>query len=157
MKKILLLLSLFVATSSFGRIPERQKNTYVNDFAHVLSTNDVEALNAKIHRIERLSGVQMAVVLVDKVPAEYDIDEFALLIGRKWHVGKNKNGIVYVAAIDQHKQRLELGREVTAKLSDGKSAEILDLMKPYFRKQDYNGGLDALIEALGTEVIPANT
>ena len=157
MKKILLLLSFFVATASFGKIPTRQKNTYVNDFAHVLSTNDVEALNAKIHRIERLAGVQMAVVLVDKVPAEYDIDEFALLIGRKWHVGKNKNGIVYVAAIDQHKQRLELGREVTAKLTDGKSAEILDLMKPYFRKQDYNGGLDAMIEALGAEVIPAKT
>ena len=157
MKKILLLLSFFVATASFGKIPTRQKNTYVNDFAHVLSTNDVEALNAKIHRIERLAGVQMAVVLVDKVPAEYDIDEFALLIGRKWHVGKNKNGIVYVAAIDQHKQRLELGREVTAKLSDGKSAEILDLIKPRFRNKDYNGGLDAMIEALGTEVIPART
>ncbi|CAM3634187.1 YgcG family protein [Mucilaginibacter galii] len=157
MKQFFLLLSLLVATVSFGKIPERQKNTYVNDFAHVLSTNEVEALNAKIHRIERLSGVQMAVVLVDKVPAEYDIDEFALLIGRKWHVGKHKDGLVYVAAISQHKQRIELGRALSDKLSDGKSAEILDLMKPYFRKQDYNGGLDAMIDAVGTEVIPANT
>ena len=157
MKQILLLLSLLVATASFGKIPERQKNTYVNDFAHVLSTNEVEALNAKIHRIERLSGVQMAVVLVDKIPSEYDIDEFALLIGRKWHVGKHKDGLVYVAAISQHKQRIELGRALSDKLSDGKSAEILDLMKPYFRKEDYNGGLDAMIDAVGTEVIPANT
>jgi uncharacterized protein len=157
MKQFLLLLSIFVATASFGKIPERQKNTYINDFAHVLSTNDLEALNAKIHRIERLSGVQMAVVLVDKVPAEYDIDEFALLIGRKWHVGKHKDGLVYVAAISQHKQRIELGRGLSDKLSDGKSTEILDLMKPYFRKEDYNGGLDAMIDAVGAEVIPANT
>jgi uncharacterized protein len=155
MKQLFLAVCLLVSAVGFAKIPKPQKNTYVNDFAGVLKPGEIRELNAKIHRMERLADVQLAVVLINKLPAEYDIDEYALLIGRKWHVGKHKNGLVYVAAIAQHKQRLEVARLLTDKVTDEKSAEILDAIKPFFRQQDYAGGINAMVDEVTAVVVPA--
>jgi len=120
----------------------------------VLTKAEIKALNVEIHRIERLSGVQMALVLVNTLPQEYDIEEYALLIGRKWHIGKNKNGLVYVAALKQRKQRLEVARNLVDKLTDDRCLEILDVTKPYFKQKDYNGGLQAMVEQLSGDLVP---
>jgi uncharacterized protein len=155
MKSLYLLLSLLIATTTFAEIPKPKKNTYVNDFAGVLKPDEIKALNKQIHKIERLSSVQLAIVLVNKIPAEYQIEDYALLIGRKWHVGKSKNGLVYVAAISQHKQRLEVARLLRDKLSDEQCADILTAMKPLFRQQDYNGGLNVMVNKLTYALDPA--
>ena len=119
MKKILLLLLILSGQIGFAQIPTPQKNTYINDFAHVLTADQVKSLNQNIFEIEKSSGVQLAVVLVDKIPKGYEIEDYALLIGRKWHVGKNENGIVYVASISQHKQRLEIARGLDSVFTGG--------------------------------------
>jgi uncharacterized membrane protein YgcG len=85
MKSLLVFLSLLIVASGFAKIPEPQKNTYVNDYAHVLSKKQVKLLNERIKKFENKTTVQLAVVLVNYVPAEYSIDEFAALIGRRWH------------------------------------------------------------------------
>ncbi len=152
MKKIFLLIFLFITKITIAQIPEPQKNTYVNDFAHVLTADQAAVLNQGIFAIEKKSGIQLAIVLVDKVPAQYDMEEFALLIGRKWHVGKNEDGIVYVAAIQQHKQRFEIARRLDNTFSNEKSQSILAAIKPYFKQKDYNGGLQELISQVDSAV-----
>lgn len=154
MKSLSLFILLFVAQFTLAQIPKPQKNTYVNDFAHVLTKAQKDALNVKIHAIERTTSVQMAIVLVDKLPKNYEIEDFALLIGRKWHVGKNKNGLVYVAAIKQHKQRLEVAQKLTTMVSDSASSEMLSGIKPFFKQKDYDGGLQYLISQIQEVVHP---
>jgi uncharacterized protein len=153
MRYLVFIIGLLITLNSFAKIPKPKKNTYVNDFAGVLTKAEVKALNVDIHRIERLSGVQMALVLVNTLPQEYEIEDFALLIARKWRIGKHKNGLVYVAALKQRKQRLEVAQNLVDKFTDEKSAEILNLAKPYFREQDYNGGLQAMVREISGELI----
>lgn len=150
----LLFLSISVFTA-FAQIPKPQKNTYVNDFAHVLTKAQVRQLNVQIHKIERTSSVQIAVVLINKLPKYYEIEDYALLIGRKWHVGTNQNGLVYVAAIQQHKQRLEVARKLENIVTDSIAGEVLAGIKPFFREQDYAGGLQFLVGSLDSLVHPA--
>jgi uncharacterized protein len=153
-KLLAIFISLLIAASGFAQIPKAKKNTYVNDNAGVLTPSEVKALNVQIHKLERLSSVQLAIVLVDKVPEEYDIEEFAYLIGRRWHVGaNNKKGVIYVAAIQQRKQRLEVTKILRDKLSDERCMEVLDLIKPYFKQRDYNGGLQAMTDELSRSLI----
>ncbi len=160
MKKLTLLVCLilsFALTNSDAKIPKPQPNTYVNDFAGILKPAQIASLNEKIHRIERLSTVQIALVLVNKIPDEYDIEDYTLLLARKWHVGKNKNGFVYVAAIDQRKQRIEVGRELNGKLTNAQCKVLLSNIKPYFKEKNYDGGLQNLVRELGENLAPATS
>lgn len=150
MKRILFFVALIIAQASFAQIPQPKKDTYVNDFAGVLTKTQITDLNKSIFELEKSRQVQLAVVLVDKVPAAYDIQDFAVLIGKKWHVGKNKRGIVYVAAISQHKQRIEVARNLDSVFTSAKCQGIMDYMKESFRGKDYNGGLVILVDQISS-------
>ncbi|PTQ98056.1 putative membrane protein YgcG [Mucilaginibacter yixingensis] len=152
MKKFFLLFYLLFSSVAFAQIPQPQKNTYVNDFAGVLTKSQVTELNKKIFELEKTRNVQLAIVLVNKIPVVYDIQDFAVLIGKKWHVGKNKRGIVYVAAIKQRKQRIEVASNLENVLSGDKCLSILADLKPSFKTADYNAGLQTLVTDLGNEL-----
>ncbi|WP_342645856.1 TPM domain-containing protein [Mucilaginibacter sp. CSA2-8R] len=147
MKSLLLLLSLLTATLGFAKIPEPQKNTYVNDYAHVLSKKQIEVLNERIRKFENKTTVQLAVVLVNYVPSDYTIDEFATVIGRRWHVGTNDNGLVYVLAIKQRLQRLEVARNLQATITDADAEQILDTVKANLRSKHYGSAIYNIVEA----------
>jgi uncharacterized protein len=157
MKKLLSLALIFISTLAFSQIPEPGKNTYINDFAHVLSPNQVNSLNQSIADIEKASGVQFAIILINNLPKDNTIEDYTLLISRKWHVGTNKNGLVYVAVIQQHKQRLEKASGLDTIFTSQKSDEILSAIKPSFKSKDYYGGLQVLIGQVGTTLSSIST
>lgn len=153
MKKLIGLLFI-LPIILFGQIPRPLPSTYVNDFACVLSPRQISLLNDSISAIEDRSGVEIAVVLVNDLPPGMEIEDYALQIGRTWHVGNADNGIVYVAAINQHKQRLEVARHVEGDIPDVIALRITDLLKPAFRQHDYFSGLQTLIKALDARLNP---
>ncbi|OOQ59030.1 TPM domain-containing protein [Mucilaginibacter pedocola] len=153
MKRFLIVCLLFVTGLAAAQIPQPKKNTFVNDYANLLTADDIKALNEKLYVIQKQAGVQVAIVLVKKVPSEFTIERFATRIGRKWHVGTKKRGVVYVAAIDDHLQRLAIAENLQASLTDQKCEEILAEMKPSYRNEDYNGGLTILVNSIHTELI----
>lgn len=154
MKKIFLPVLLLLTSLLHAQIPKPQKGTYVNDFAHVLTKSEITALNKRIFLIEKKTSVQLAVVLVKKIPAAYDIQDYALLIGRKWHVGKDRNGLVYVASILQHKQRIEVARRLDSIMTHERCMAIMADMKPYFRQKDYGSGLQVLVSSIDSTLAP---
>lgn len=145
MKYILSLLLFFVTFTTFSQIPKPLKDTYVNDFAKVLSKAEIRKLNDTINQIEKKSGVQLALVIVNKIPKEYDIEEYSLLIARRWKVGNKEDGLVYVAAIKQRKQRLEVARNLEPIFTTETSQDVLTKTKAHFRANDYGKGLFALV------------
>lgn len=156
MKRTLLLIAAALITNlCFAQIPTPLPNTYVNDLAHVLTREDAIELNQRIFEIEKKSDVQLAIVLVKKIPAVYTIEDYSLLIGRKWHVGKNKTGMVYVASIQQHKQRIEVARGLDSVFTSPKCAAIMAAMKNSFRAKDYNGGLQILVAKVDSTITAA--
>ncbi len=122
----------------------------------MLAAADITSLNQKIYKIQKETGVQLAVVLVNEIPQGYTIKTFATQIGKKWHVGTKKRGLVYVAAIQQHLQRLAVAQNLHSKFTDSKSEEILSATKNAYRNEDYSGGLNILINKIHTTLVPAS-
>lgn len=155
MKKLLLLLLLIVPASLLAQIPKPQPNTYINDLAGVLSTSQVSDLNKQIYAIENKYSVQIAVVLVSQLPDNTVIEDYAREIGRTWHVGNAKNGLVYVTSIKEHKQRLEVAQNLEGTITDAAANEILANIKPFFRNQDYFRGIKNMLTELDKRMTPA--
>jgi uncharacterized protein len=154
MKKLTLFL-LLVSSMAAAQIPDPQPGTYINDLAGVVNDADKQAINRLLREVETQFGVQMAIVLVDHLPANYEIEDYAREIGRKWHVGNAKNGIVYVASIQEHKQRLEIASHLEGVIPDITAKHLTDELKPYFRAQKYGGGLLVLIGGITEKLQPA--
>lgn len=155
MKKYLSFAVLTLLTTClFSQVPDPMPNTYVNDHTGLLSTVQIDSLNKTIRAIETKSSVQIALVLVNELPERYSPEEFATAIGRKWHVGNAKNGIVYIAAINQRKMHLAPADNLSGDLPDYTCMEIMNGMKPFFKQKDYFGGLNEMLLDIGKHIDP---
>jgi uncharacterized membrane protein YgcG len=94
----------------------------------------------------------MAVVLVNYLPPGYTIEDYATLIGRKWHVGRANDGLVYVAAIKQHKQRLEVAQNLQKYITDERAANVLDLLKIDLKENLYYDAMKTLVDRSAVEL-----
>lgn len=153
MKKLLTILFLLPALL-FSQVPDPLPNTYINDLAGVLTQAQVKILNDSIYAIEKRSSVQIAVVILNNLPSNMAIDEYSLLVGRKWQVGKAGNGLVYVAALNDKKQRLEVAGGLQAAITDVDALHITDAVKPYYKQKDYYGMINILLQGIKSKVDP---
>lgn len=152
MKKLIIVIVVFFSLVVKGQTPTPNPNSYVNDFAGKLSLAEIHGLNKEINAIEKKSSVQFAIILVDKI--SLPIEEYTRMIGEKWHVGNAKNGLVYVAVIGSHQQRLEVASHLQGDIPDIVASELLDITKQYFKKGSFYGGLSALVVAVANRIDP---
>src|SRR5882724_104602 len=158
MKKNLLAIfsALLLFTSTvLAQVPKPIPGTYVDDFANALTTEQILQLNKQARALETATSVQIAIVLVQALPGEMNIDDYAREIGRTWHVGNANNGLVYVVSISQHKQRLEVAKELEGVLPDVTALHILDNIKPFLHKGDYFTGLFNMLQQVQLQLKPA--
>jgi uncharacterized protein len=135
-----------------AQIPSPLPHTYVNDLAHVLTSEDVQDLNEQINALEKTWSVQLAIVLVRRLPDSMDIADFAREIGRKWHAGIHDSGLVYIASISQKKQRLEVSTRLEGIIPDLTAHAITDQLKPFFRDKDYAAGLKKMVSVINEQL-----
>ncbi|WP_343524754.1 TPM domain-containing protein [Pedobacter sp.] len=145
MKKILLLslLSLFFSLAFAQDFPEKP-NTLVNDYANVLSADQKQALESKLVTFNDSSSTQIAIAILKSV-GDYDINEYAVELGRKWGVGQTgkNNGIMIVVAVGDRKISIQTGYGLEGALPDIYAKRIIDNdIKPNFRAGNYYAGLD---------------
>src|ERR1700761_7398776 len=78
--------------------------TRVNDFAHVMTADQVAALEHKLVAYNDSTSSDIVIVTVPDI-GDASIEDYALKILRTWGVGdkKNNNGIVVLADIKGHK------------------------------------------------------
>jgi len=154
MKRLLFILFAALPACMFAQdIPEPQPFTYVNDLAYVLSEPQKTNLNTVMHLIERKTSVQIAVVIIPALVTK-SIEEYALQVGRKWHVGNAKNGIVYVISLAERKQRLEIAQNLEGDIPDIIAGQLTASTKPFFRNNDYFGGIVELLKGINRRIDP---
>ena len=132
----------------------------VNDFAHVMTGDQVAALENKLVAYDDSTSVQIAVVTVATI-GDDAIEDYALKILRDWGVGNKKtnNGIVILAAIKEHKVYIATGYGMEGSVPDITAKEIVDNeIIPNFKGGDadnyYRGfshAADAIIKAAAGE------
>jgi uncharacterized protein len=159
MKKLALVISLLFSLCVFAQIdkvvPKRPSpQRLVNDFANILTPDQIDALERKLVAYDDSTSNQIAIVLLPTITAngeEYPIEDVGLKILRDWGVGnqKNNNGIVLLATMEEHKLRIEVGYGLEGVIPDITAKTIIENdLRPNFRNQDYYRGLDAAINSI---------
>jgi uncharacterized protein len=149
-----LILFFLVFTSFAGNAqnvpPPPNPPRLVNDFAHVMTGDQVEELETKLVAYDDSTSIQIAVVTV-QTTGDYDIADYALKILRDWKVGNKKtnNGIVVLAAIQDHKVYIATGYGMEGVLPDITSKQIIeDEIVPNFKQSNYYRGFDLGADAI---------
>jgi uncharacterized protein len=152
MKKIFLFLlvftSLVAVAQDIPKVPNPPR--LVNDFANVLTADQKQDLENKLVAYDDSTSIQIAVVTI-ATTGDYAIDDYALKILREWKVGNKKtnNGVVILAAIQDHKVFIATGYGMEGVLPDITDKEIIENeIVPNFRQNNYYRGFDLATDAI---------
>lgn len=116
---------------------------YVTDPSAILSTAARDSINLMLGRLEKGSGIEVAVVMLPSI-GDDDIFDFAHNLFRKWGIGKKKenNGLLVLFVMDQHKVRFTTGYGLEGTLTDALSKRIqMNEMVPAFKEGKWDEGM----------------
>jgi uncharacterized protein len=142
---------------SFGLDLDKLKpQGYVSDFAHVLDDSSRARVEAYCGRVEQVTGVQMAIVILDSLEGD-PIEDVSNSLYRKWGVGKKgkDEGIMLLLAIKDHRDRIEVGYGLEPILPDGFAGGVLREARPLLRQSAYGPALFAAAEEMGSRIAMA--
>ena len=135
----------------------------VNDYAHVLSPDQIGKLENELAQFETQTGHQVVVLTINSLEGE-DIEGFSIRVAENWKIGKkgSDTGVILVVAVKDRKLRLEVGYGLEGVLPDATAKQIIsDYIVPRFRANDYGGGImagvDAVLKVIKKEPLPEAT
>ncbi len=134
----------------------------VNDFANVLTTEQVQELELAVRNFEQATGNQLAVVTVQNLGGD-TIENYANELFREWGIGdkEKNNGLLFLIALEDRKMRIEVGYGLEGSVTDIATKHIQDdLVRPAFQAGNYwlgiAGGTNELIKLAGGEAEAVN-
>ena len=138
-----------------GSIPEPPNPPrLVNDFANILSPDELQSLESKLVAFNDSTSVQIAVIVVPTLGG-YEKADYAQQLGAKWGVGGSKfdNGFVVLikpkSSSENGEAFIATGYGVEGTVPDATALDIVNNeMIPHFKQNDYYGGINA-----GTDVL----
>jgi uncharacterized protein len=151
MKRILLFVLILtpLVSSAQPKIPELW-GTRIHDEAGILSAPFVNSLEQQLKSHEDSTSNQIAVLTIGTLE-DYPIEEYTLQVAEKWLLGQKgkDNGVLLFVAVQDRKIRIEVGYGLEGVLPDALANQIIrNEMAPYFRQSDYEGGIQAGINAI---------
>lgn len=144
------LLAAALVTHAQDVPPKPNPPTRVNDFAHVMTADQINALEQKLVAYNDSTTSDIVIVTVPDI-GNSTIEDYALKILRTWGVGdkKNNNGIVILADIKDHQVTIQVGYGLEGAIPDVTAKAIIDNeITPDFREGDYYRGFDQAADAL---------
>lgn len=153
--KVLLLCISLQAQSAEDLLKMNPPNKLVNDFANVLTTNQVNELENKLVALDDSTSNQILVITINSLDG-YDISDLAVEIGHKWGVGgaKYDNGIVLLVKpktnrLDKGRVFISIGYGLEDVIPDAITKRIVENeIIPEFINEDYYNGIKNGVEVL---------
>ena len=137
-------------------------DNYVTDRAGVLSGDTSQSLAAQLKKYGDDTGNQLLVVTLPSLEGE-DLTDFTEALFQKNQPGERgkDNGLILLVAMAERKIRIEVGYGLEEAIPDSKAGAIIDQqIAPYFKQNDYAGGITAgvysLIHAISPDYSLAN-
>jgi len=134
-------------------LPE-STNRLVSDFEGVLDPQQLQALETKLAEFANQTSTQIAVVIVKDI-CGYDKSDFTYTLAEKWGIGqkgKNNGILVMVKPKGGKGERhtfIAVGYGLEGVVPDAIAKRIVENeMIPFFRNNDFYGGLDAATNVL---------
>ncbi len=151
------LLALALTTLAWGLdLSKLEPSGYVNDFAGVLDAQSRAAIETYCGNVERATGAQFAIVTVKSLEGD-QVDDAAVRLFEKWKIGNKKTdeGLLLLLAVEDHKNRIEVGYGLEPMITDGDAGDVLRSIRPILRQGDYGGALMTALQILGQQVAQA--
>lgn len=116
---------------------------YVSDFADMLTTEQTQALEAKLSAYEKETGNEIVFVTISSLRGE-SVETFANELFKEWGIGKHgkDNGVLLLVAKQNKKMRFEVGYGLEPYLTDLEASQIIQkTLIPAFTLENYYEGL----------------
>ena len=159
MKKLILLLFMFIQFSAYAEEQLPLLTNRVTDLTETLTTTEVELLEEKLKQLETATGNQVVVVIISTTGSE-TIEGYSIRLAEKWKIGREEvdDGIILLIAKSDRKTRIEVGYGLEGVITDAASARIInEYIVPKFKNgyfaEGINNGLDVIINLLGLETL----
>lgn len=157
---LLLVLALACMTPAWAAdVPALTR--HVTDLTGTLTTQQVDALDAKLVALEQRKGAQLVVLMVPTT-GNQDIESYSLAVAEANKIGRKgtDDGILLLIAKDDRRDRIEVGYGLEGAVPDAATARIRrEFIESRFKQGDFYGGIDAGVDALITlidgESLPA--
>jgi uncharacterized protein len=130
-------------TSFDALLQEVRPAGYVTDRAGILNASERAQLESVLAELEAKTSAEMAVVTLPSLNGG-EINDFANRLFERWRIGKKgkDNGVLFLAAIEDRKLRIEVGYGLEPVLNDARAGRILDeVVIPHFRRGQMGTGL----------------
>lgn len=136
---------------------------HVHDEAKVLSQQTVDLLESRLIAYQDSTSNEIAILIIHTLDGEA-IEEYSLRVAEKWELGDKEkdNGVLLMIAVDDRAVRIEAGYGLEGVLTDALCSRIIrNEIAPNFRKDDYNAGvtaaIDAIVKGIGGEYTAEDT
>ncbi len=143
-----------VAAPAAGALEVPYLSGRVNDHADLLDDSFEEGLEERLRLLEEETGAQVAVLTVPSLEGD-PLEDFSIRVVETWKLGRAgvDDGVLILIARDERRMRIEVGYGLEPVLTDAQAGRIVDrLMAPEFRAGDFNGGVDAAVEAIAAAI-----
>jgi uncharacterized protein len=153
MRPFLIFCALFVgligplAAEKLPSKPDR----YFNDYAGVIDQQTALQLNEQLAQFERETSTQILVAIYRTMESESSVADYTQRIAQTWGVGQKgrNNGAVLFVFVENHQMFIQTGYGLEGALPDATCFDIThNVIAPFFKKQDYAGGVKAGIAAM---------
>lgn len=123
---------------------------HVHDEAKVLTQQTSDMLESRLRAYRDSTSNEIAILIVNSLDGE-PIEEYSLRVAEHWQLGNKEkdNGVLLMIAIEDHGVRIEVGYGLEGVLTDALCNRIIrNEIAPNFRKDDYDAGVTAAIDAI---------
>ena len=144
-----ILASVIIAQGS-ETIPSKPAG-YFNDYAGVVSKEAALRFNEQLAQFERETSNQVLVAVFRKMESDSSIEDYTQRVAQTWGVGQKdrRNGAVLFVFVQDRKMFIQVGYGLEGTLPDITAFDITERhIKPYFRTNDYDGGLTTGIDLI---------
>jgi len=148
---ISILLSFWCLAAPAAEVIPPRPAQWFNDYAQVVSPATAVQLNQTLQDFERETSSQIVVAIFQKMESASSIEDYTVRVAQAWKVGqKNKNnGAVLFVFVQDRKMFIQVGYGLEGALPDATCKRIIeDEIKPHFRNNDFDGGLNAGVGAI---------
>ena len=160
---VLLTALIGFATQARAGYP-KAKDSYVNDFANLLTAKDAITIRTALAKLRDGAGVQAVVVTIRSIhgygTGDQTIESFATNLFNKWGIGNRErnDGVLILVAVKDQKVRIELGSGYGGGYNAQMQGVIDRQMLPNFKDKNYSLGIlegtDSVVQILSGRAAP---
>ncbi|MDO8643955.1 MAG: TPM domain-containing protein [bacterium] len=156
MKRFFLFLPILVFLSFAAHATEKlpAPQGFINDFARVIDPVAENRLSLLATQLEQASGIEMVIVTLPTLDRG-EVGDTAVRLFQEWGIGKKgkDNGLLLLAAIQEHEARIEVGYGLEGTINDAYAGRILrEILFPAFRQEKYGEGFLIASQVLMTRL-----